>query len=136
RLTGPCRQPGWPGVERISLVPPPPSEIPLLRFRREFRHVALDLAVARQHPLKTCIERRGDVGPLLQRAQYEARGLDGRESVAARLLAQVPVARRLPRAEDHALAFQHPGIAPPQRLGLAPGAVEQHDAFDTLEDRP
>src|ERR1700761_8380824 len=36
--------------------------------------------------------------------------------------------------EDHALALQHPGIAPPQRLGLAPGAVEQNDAFDIPED--
>jgi hypothetical protein len=25
-------------------------------------------------------------------------------------------------------------IAPPQRLGLAPGSVEQHDAFDVGED--
>src|SRR5882757_6793473 len=38
------------------------------------------------------------------------------------------------RAEDDALAFQHPGIAPPQRLGLAPGAVQQHDAFDVFQD--
>src|SRR5580698_5531660 len=39
------------------------------------------------------------------------------------------------RPQDHALAFQHPCIAPPQRLGLTPGAVEQHDAFDVFQDR-
>ena len=49
-------------------------------------------------------------------------------------LAQLAIARRPLRAENDALAFQHPGIAPPQRLGLAPGAVEQHDAFDIAED--
>src|SRR6202165_3982219 len=38
------------------------------------------------------------------------------------------------RAEDDALALQHPGIAPPQRLGLAPGTVEQHDAFEIFQD--
>src|ERR1700692_1033268 len=40
----------------------------------------------------------------------------------------------MPWPEDYALAFQHPRIAPPQRLGLAPGAVEQHNALDVFQD--
>ena len=67
-------------------------------------------------------------------AEQHRRRLDGGQTVTARLAAQLPIARRMRRAQDDALAFQHPRVAPPQRLGLAPGAVEQHDAFDIPED--
>jgi hypothetical protein len=42
--------------------------IALLRFWREFRHFGLRLAISRQHPLETGVERLGDIGPLLEAA--------------------------------------------------------------------
>jgi len=38
-------------------------------------------------------------------------------------------------SENDAPAFEHPGIAPPQRLGLAPIAVEQHDPLNIVKQR-
>src|SRR5665213_964165 len=80
------------------------------------------------------MQRLGDIGSLLKMTEQHRRRLDGGKTVAARLAAQLAVARWLLWAEDHPLAFQHPGVAPPQRLGLAPGAVEQHDALDVFEN--
>jgi len=34
------------------------------------------------------------------------------------------------RRQHHAPRLEHPGVAPPQGLGLAPGAVEQHRPLD------
>src|SRR5580704_15239560 len=88
------------------------------------------LAVARQQALEARSERGLDLGLALEPRQQHGGRLDGREAVAARLAPQPPVARRALGPEHDTLAFEHPGIAPPQRLGLAPGAVEQDDAFD------
>src|SRR5260370_5008653 len=106
----------------------------LLWFRRQFRHFGLHLQVPRQKPLKPAVQRLRDIRPLLQPGQQHARRLDGGQAVAARLLAELAVARRTFGAEDDPLALQHPRIAPPQRLGLAPGAIQQHDALDIAED--
>ncbi len=106
----------------------------LLRLGRELRHFSLHFPVTRQHPLETGVERLGDIGPLLEPGEQKARGFNGGETVAARFLAQHAVARRALGSENDSLAFQHPGIAPPQCLSLAPGAVEQHDAFDVFEN--
>src|SRR5215207_3340645 len=108
--------------------------IPLLWLRRELRHFSLHVAIPRQHAVKAGIERLRDLRPLLEPRQEQSRGLDGGEAVAARLLAELAVARRALRAQNHPLTLQHPRVAPPQRLGLAPGSVEQHDAFDVGED--
>src|SRR5690348_5295278 len=72
---------------------------------------------------------------MLQRSHQHPRSFDRRQPVPAGFPTEAPVTGWLTRTEDHALAFQHPGIAPPQRLGLAPGAVEKDDTFDRLEDR-
>src|SRR5215831_3326860 len=106
-----------------------------LRPRRELWLNCLNLAIPRQHALKTRVERRRNIRPLFQgRDQHRGR-LDRRKPVAARLAAQMAVARRPAGPENDALAFQHPRIAPPQRLGLAPGAVEQHHALDISKYR-
>src|SRR5437660_7884954 len=58
-------QPGDQRVRRQST--PAATEIPLgLGFRREFRDRALDVAVARQHPFKTAVQRGCDLGPLFK----------------------------------------------------------------------
>src|SRR5689334_11999108 len=114
--------------------PAAPEIRPRLWFWREVRMGFFHLAIARQHPLKTRVQRGSDVGALLECRDQEPRRLDGRQRVAARLAAEPAITRRLRRIEDHALAFQHPGIAPPQRLGLAPGAVEHDHALDAVED--
>src|SRR4029077_5437399 len=75
----------------------------------------------------------GNSGPLLQPRQQHRRRLDGRQAVGTRFFPEFSIARRTLGAEDDALALQHPRIAPPQRLGLAPGTVEQHDALDIAE---
>ena len=103
--------------------------------RGELRMPFFDLLIPRQHALEAGVEGRGDLRSAFQRRHQQARRLDGRQPVAARFPAQMSIARGPARPEDHALAFQHPGIPPPQRLGLAPGAVEQDHAIDRFEDR-
>src|SRR5258707_11325215 len=97
-----------------------------LRYARRL----LILTDPREHPLEARGQLFLDIGPALQPAQQHPGSLDGRQSVAAGLATQLAAARRPPRAEHHATAFEHPRIAPPQGLGLAPGAVQQHDALD------
>src|ERR1700730_6334211 len=88
------------------------------------------LAIARQEALEARSERGLDLGLALEPRQQHGGRLDGREAVAARLAPQPAVARGALGPKHDTLAFEHPGIAPPQRLGLAPGAVEQDDALD------
>ena len=66
------------------------AKIPLWpRFWRERRLLLLYLAVSFQHPLETGVQRLGDVGPLFETGKHHRRRLDGGESVAARLAAQL-----------------------------------------------
>src|SRR5439155_10721688 len=109
--------------------------VPLrLWFGRELGQHALCFAIFGQHPFETGMQRLRDIRALLEARKQHRRRLDGGQPVAAWLTAQLAVARRTRRTKDDALAFQHPRIAPPQRLGLAPGAVEQHDAFNVFQD--
>src|SRR5512139_1094682 len=93
------------------------------------------LAIARQQPLEARVQRGLDLRLALQPRQQHGCRFDGRESVAARLAPQLAVARGPFRPKHDALALEHPAIAPPQRLGLAPGAVEQDDALDFAQRR-
>src|SRR5262245_54184454 len=93
------------------------------------------LAIAREQALEGRVQRGLDLRLALEPRQQHGRRLDGREPVAARLAPQLAVTRRALRPEHDALALGHPGIAPPQRLGLAPGAVEQDDAFYLAQHR-
>ena len=70
------------------------------------------------------------LGTIFQPRQQQPGRLDSGEAVRARLTAQLPVTRRTSRPENDAAAFQHPGVPPPQRLGLAPGSIQQNDSFD------
>src|SRR6185312_767663 len=84
---------------------------------------------------KTRKKRALDLGLAFEPAHQQRRGLDGREALAARLASELAIARGPVRTQHDAPAFQHPGISPPQRLRLAPAAVEQNDAFDLVERR-
>src|ERR1700704_6789717 len=91
------------------------------------------LAIAREQALEARIERGLDIGLAFEPRQQHGRRLDGREPVAAGLTPQFAVTRRALGPEHDALALEHPAVAPPQRLGLAPGAVEQDDALDLAQ---
>src|SRR6266568_4408453 len=91
------------------------------------------IAIARQQALEARVQRGFDLGLAFEPRQQHGGRLDGREAVAARLAPQPAVTGRAPGPEHDALALEHPGIAPPQRLGLAPGAVEQDDALDLAQ---
>src|SRR5262245_35753016 len=93
------------------------------------------LAIAREQALEGRVQRGLDLRLAFEPRQQHGRRLEGREPVAAGLAPQLAVARRALRPEHDAPALEHPGIAPPQRLGLAPGAVEQDDAFDLAQRR-
>src|ERR1700729_2838042 len=75
-----------------------------------------------------------NVRPLLQGRKQHSRRLDGGKTVTPRFATQLSVTRRTRRTENDALALQHPGIAPPQCLGLTPGPVKQHNPFDIIKD--
>src|SRR6476469_7801848 len=123
------------GLEACRSGPCAPAVLPLRpRLRRQFRQHALNLAVPGQHPLETSVQRLRDIRPPFQTGKQHRRRLAGGKAVTARFAAELAVTRGIRRTEDDALAFQHPGITPPQRLGLAPGAVEQHDALDVFQD--
>src|SRR5262245_37002457 len=81
------------------------------------------------------MQRRFDVRAALEPAERERRRFQRREALAARLATQLAVERRPARAQHQTLRFQHPWVAPPQRLRLAPGAVEDDDAVDAGESR-
>src|SRR5579872_2465030 len=104
------------------------------RSRCKRRLLALHLLISLQHACETRVQGAGDLRPSLETRENDRGRLDGGEAVAARLAAKRAVARGSRGSENHALAFQHPGIAPPQRLGLAPGAVEHHHAFELAEE--
>src|ERR1044072_2021266 len=95
--------------------------------------LAVSRPVALQHLGEAGVERGLDLGIFLEPRHQHGGGLERGEPVAARLAAQLAVARRPLAREQHAAAFQHPRIAPPHRLGLAPGAVEQDDALDPAQ---
>src|SRR3982751_4787792 len=80
------------------------------------------------------MERLCNIRPLFETGKQHRRRLDSGQAVAARLAAKLSITGRLRRTEDDTLTFQHPRVAPPQRLGLTPGPIEQHDAFDLLQD--
>src|SRR5207302_1367402 len=82
------------------------------------------------------IEERGfDFGATIEMLQQERGSLERRERFAARLAAYSAIARPMPRVEDEAPEPEEPRVAPPQGLGLAPAAVEQHDAFEAAQHR-
>src|SRR3981189_3428555 len=91
------------------------------------------LAIAREQALEAGIERGLDLGLAFEPRQQHGRRLDSREPVAAGLTPQFAVTRRALGPEHDTLALEHPAVAPPQRLGLAPGAVEQDDALDLAQ---
>ena len=104
--------------------------------RRDRRRATLFVARGNARASDRNLQAGGfNLRALFQPADQHRRRLDRRQPVAARLAPQLAVARRLRRIENDAPALQHPRIAPPQRLGLAPAAVEQHHAFETLQDR-
>ncbi len=59
----------------------------------------------------------------------ERHGLQGRDGIGPRLAPQVAVERRPVGHHDEAAQLGQPGIAPPQRLGLRPVAVERDQPF-------
>src|SRR5215813_8951154 len=67
--------------------------------------------------------------------QQQRSGFYRRKRLGARLVAQFAKARSMPRVQDETTKFEEPRIAPPQGLGLAPAAVEQHDAFEAVQHR-
>ncbi len=81
------------------------------------------------------MQRGLDLRLVFQPRQQHGRRLNGREPVVAGLAPQLAVTRGALWPEHDALTLKHPGIAPPQRLGLAPGAVKQDDAFDLAQRR-
>src|SRR5262249_31880448 len=86
--------------------------------------------VALEEALEALGHRALDVRPSLEAAQEQRCGFDGRERVAPRLAAELAVARWASWTQHNARAFQHPRIAPPERLRLAPAAVGADDARD------
>src|SRR5581483_6239173 len=92
-------------------------------------------AVALEETLEAPHHRPLDLRPPLEPAQEQRRGFDGGEGIAPWLAAELAVARVSARAQHDAPAFQHPRLAPPKRLRLAPAAVEEDDALDLRERR-
>ena len=97
--------------------------------------LAIGRPIALQHLGKARIQRGLDLRIAFEPRHQHGGGLERGEPVAARLAAQLAVARRALAREQHAAALEHPGVAPPHRLGLAPGAVEQDDALDVAQRR-
>src|SRR5579872_1947026 len=111
------------------------AKIPLSpRSRCKRRLLALHLLISLQHACKTGVQGAGDLWPSLETRENDRGRFDRGKAVASRLAAKRAVTRWARGSENNSLAFQHPGIAPPQRLGLAPGAIEEHDAFDLAQD--
>ncbi len=69
-----------------------------------------------------------------KRGECMGSGLDSRNAFLSRFLPQISVERNRGWLQNQATAFQHPGIAPPQRFGLLPCAVEQNNSLDILEN--
>src|SRR5215475_14526085 len=103
---GSSRKPGCPGSLSTC------SAIPLEQPREAGEQGCFDLRAA------------------LEPAERERRRLQRREAFAARLAAELAVERRPARPQHQPLPLQHPRVAPPQCLSLAPGAVEDDDALD------
>src|SRR5260370_9231878 len=80
------------------------------------------LAIAREQALEGRVQRGLDLRLLLEPRQQHGGRLDGGEAVAAGLAPQPAVPGRSLGRDHAALAFELPGIAPPDRLGLPPGA--------------
>ena len=66
-------------------------------------------------------------------AQHQGSGFQRRERLGPRFAAQPAESRRVGRVQHEPLQLQQPWVAPPQRLRLAPGAVEQHDALEAAQ---
>src|SRR6516162_8394832 len=74
-------------------------------------------------------ERCFGFGRSVEVLKQQRGGFQCRERLAAWLATHSAKTRPVPRVEDEAAEPEEPWVAPPQRLGFAPAAIEQHDAF-------
>src|SRR5579871_2006530 len=118
----------------LSRAPETPVLCPLPRAVKAGRRL-LYLAIAIEQALETGDKASLDLRPPFEMSDQQRRRLDRGQPIWARLAPQSPIARRRLGPKDHPAAFQHPRIAPPQRLGLTPASVQQDDTLKGTQDR-